>query len=79
MSRYAVSSIVTAFVVVGLAIGAVLLGQGLLPTKVEAIEKGTIMPWYIVWAMISATSLCAIVLAGSLLITGVKGLSGDNI
>jgi hypothetical protein len=79
MSRYAVPSFVTAFIVIGLAIGAVLLGQGLLPTKVEAIEKGTIMPWYLVWAMISATSLCAIILAGFLLITGAKGLSGDSV
>jgi hypothetical protein len=79
MSRYAVPSIVTALIVVGLAIGAVLLGQGLLPTKVEAIEKGTIMPWYIVWAMISVTSLCATILAGFLLMTGVRGLSGDSV
>ena len=78
MSRSAVPSIVTAIVVLGLAVGAVLLGQGLLPSKLESIEKGTYAPWLLVWGMIGIVELCALSLAAFLLIRCVQGLSGGD-
>jgi cytochrome bd-type quinol oxidase subunit 2 len=78
MSRYTVPSMVTALVVLGLAVGSVLLGQNLLPTRVDATAKGTLAPWFIVWGMIGIVALCAVVLAGFLVMTAVKGFSDDD-
>ena len=75
MTRFAFPSILAAIVVVGLAVVAIVLGLNLLPTKVEAIEKGTYAPWLIVWAMIVIVEMCSIALAGFLIMYGVKGLS----
>jgi len=46
-----------------------------LPNHSEAIEKGTLAPYFIVWGMIWIVEACAIVLAVTLLRTGVRGLS----
>ena len=75
MTRFAFASIIAAVVVVGLAVFAVMLGLNLMPTKIEAIEKGTYAPWLIVWGMIAIVELCAIALAGFLLKYGIKGTS----
>ena len=61
--------------VIALAIAGYLLGVGLLPNHSEAIEKGTLAPYFIVWGMIWIVEACAIVLAVTLLRTGVRGLS----
>jgi hypothetical protein len=75
MNRFAVPAIVVSIVVFVLAIAGYMLGDGLLPTRTEAVEKGTIAPYYIVWGMIWIVEACAILLAVSLLRTGVRGLT----
>jgi hypothetical protein len=75
MNRFAVPAIVVSVVVFALAIAAYLLGVGLLPNHTEAVEKGTVAPYFIVWGMIWIVEACAILLAVSLLRTGVRGLS----
>ena len=75
MNRFAVPAIVVSIVVFALAVGGYLLGIGLLPGKAEAIEKGTIAPYYIVWGMIWIVEACAVALGITLLRTGVRGLS----
>ena len=75
MNRFAVPAIVVSVVVFVLAIAGYMLGDGLLPTHSEAVEKGTVAPYYIVWGMIWIVEACAILLAVSLLRTGVRGLS----
>ena len=75
MNRFAVPAIVVSIVVFALAIATYLLGAGLLPNHTEAVEKGTVAPYFIVWGMIWIVVACAILLAVSLLRTGVRGLS----
>ena len=75
MNRFAVPAIVVSIVVFALAIAGYLLGVGLLPNHSEAIEKGTLAPYFIVWGMIWIVEACAIVLAVTLLRAGVRGLS----
>jgi uncharacterized membrane protein YidH (DUF202 family) len=75
MTRFAFPSILSAIVVIGLAVVAIILGLNLLPTRVEAIEKGTYAPWLIVWAMIAIVEVCSIALAGFLFMYGLKGMS----
>ena len=75
MTRFAFPSIITAVVAVGLAVLAVILGLNLMPTRIEAIEKGLYAPWLIVWGMIAIVDLCAMALAGFLFKYGIRGLS----
>jgi hypothetical protein len=74
MSRVGV--LVVAVIVVGLAVVAVALGNGLLPSQTEAVAKGTFAPWVIVWIMIGITVLCALALAGFLLVRGLSERRG---
>ena len=78
MTRYAVPALIAAVIVVGLGIGAVLLGNGLLPTQAQAIEKGTYAPWIIVWAMVGIVTACALALAVFLFSEGFKGLANER-
>ena len=78
MRRFAVPARIVAVVVFALAIVAVVLGLNLLPTRMEAIEKGTYAPWVIVWIMIGVTDACAVALAGFLFSFGLKALSGTG-
>ena len=78
MTRYAVPALIGALIVVGLAIVAVLLGTGLLPTQAQAVEKGTYAPWVIVWGMIAIVCACALGLAIFLFSEGFKGLSSER-
>jgi len=78
MTRYAVPALVAAVIVAVLGVGAVLLGNGLLPTQAQAIEKGTYAPWVIVWMMIAIVCLCALGLAIFLFSEGFKGLSNER-
>ena len=78
MTRYAVPALIAAVIVVVLGIGAVLLGNGLLPTAAQAAEKGTYAPWLIVWAMIGIVAACALALAVFLFSEGFKGLASER-
>jgi hypothetical protein len=68
-----VPAVLMAVVVIAFAVVAYLLGVGLLPTRLEAIEKGTLAPWFIVWLMIGITQLCCVALALFLVRTGLGG------
>jgi uncharacterized membrane protein YidH (DUF202 family) len=75
MTRYAVPSIVGAIVVAVLGVIALMLGNGLVPSRTESLEKGTYAPWLIVWMMVWITVVCAGVLAVFLFRKGVEGMS----
>jgi hypothetical protein len=55
-----------AIVVFGLAVLSVVFGLHLVPTRETASAKGTIVPWYLVWGMIWATTAMSVFLAGFL-------------
>ena len=78
MNRFAVPAIIVSVVVFALALVTYLLGVNLLPSQAEAIEKGTLAPWRIVWVMIWAVELCAIALGVSLLKRGIQGVTGST-
>jgi hypothetical protein len=78
MTRSSVLALVSAVAVIGLGIVAVLLGNGLLPSKADAIQKGTYAPLLIVWFMIGITGVCAAGLAAFLFNYGVRGSSGHR-
>jgi hypothetical protein len=66
MNRNAGVWFFAAIVVFGLAVLAVVFGLHLVPPRETAAAKGTIVPWYLVWGMISATAAMAVFLAGFL-------------
>jgi hypothetical protein len=75
MNRFAVPAIIVSIVVFGLAVVGYLLGVGFLPTLPEAVEKGTVAPYRIVWGMIWLVEACTIALGVTLLRHGIKGFS----
>ena len=75
MNRFAVPAIVVSIVVFALAVATYLLGVGFLPTFPEAVEKGTVAPYRIVWGMIWLVVACTVTLGVTLLRHGMKGLS----
>lgn len=68
-----VPALLMAVVVIGLAVVTYMLGVGLMPSQGEAIEKGTLAPWYIVWLMIGIMELCCVALAIFLVRVGFGG------
>jgi hypothetical protein len=78
MTRFAAPAVVLSILVAGLAVLAIVLGINLLPTRMEALDKGTFAPWVIVWAMIVLTDVCALALAVFLFNWGMKGLSSEK-
>jgi hypothetical protein len=78
MNRFAIPAIVVSLVVFGLALVTYLLGVNLLPSQAEAVEKGTVAPLRIVWAMIWLMEICAIALGVSLLRRGIQGLTRNS-
>ena len=73
--RFTFPSIVVAIVVVVLAMVAIALGNGLLPSPSEATERGTFAPLIIIWLMIATTVVCALALAAFLFKRGLESLS----
>ena len=55
-----------AIVVFGLAVLSIVFGLHLVPARATALAKGTIVPWYLVWGMILATTAMSVFLAGFL-------------
>jgi hypothetical protein len=74
MTRYAVPSLVGAVVSAVLGIVAIMLGNGLVPSRAESIERAAGAPWVIVWLMVIITAGCAFVLAVFLFRKGTEGL-----
>jgi hypothetical protein len=68
-----VPALLMASVVIVLAVLTYLFGVYLMPSRVEAIEKGTLAPWYIVWLMIGIMELCCVALAVFLVRVGFGG------
>jgi hypothetical protein len=60
MNRPAV--LVAALITFGLAVAVFILGQNLILSLPVATERGAGVPWYITWAMVWVTVLCAVAL-----------------
>jgi hypothetical protein len=70
MNRIAIVG--AAIVTFGIAIAMVILGQNLtLPLPVMR-ERAGAMPWYITWAMVWVSVLCAVVLGGFLIAATIR-------
>jgi hypothetical protein len=65
MNRTAI--VVAALVTFGLGIAVIILGQNLILPLPVATERGAGVPWYITWAMVWVTVLCAVALGGFLI------------
>lgn len=72
MNRNAVGWIAGAIGVLGLAAVSLSLGMGLMPSRMAAQEKGTLVPWFLTWGMISTTALIAVVIAGFIIAIAVS-------
>jgi drug/metabolite transporter (DMT)-like permease len=69
-------ALLTAIIVIGLAVAAFLMGVGLVPSQADAIQKNTLAPWRIVWGMVGVTIVCAGALAVFLFNYAMKGTGG---
>jgi hypothetical protein len=65
MNRTAV--VLAALVTFALGVAAIILGQNLILPLPVATERGAGVPWYITWAMVWVTVLCAVALGGFLI------------
>jgi len=72
MNRNAATWIVGAILVLGLAPVSFMFGMTLLPSRVTVQGAGTLVPWLFTWGMIWMSALVAVMLAGSLIVTGVS-------
>ncbi len=59
--------VLAAIVVLAMGIAVIILGQNLILPHSAMIERGAGMAWYITWAMVWITTLCALALSGFLL------------
>ena len=60
MNRVAI--VISALVTFGVAVTVIILGQNLILSLPVATERGAGVPWYITWAMVWVTVLCALAL-----------------
>jgi hypothetical protein len=65
MNRTAV--VFAALVTFALGVAVIVLGQNLILPLPVATERGAGVPWYITWAMVWVTVLCAVALGGFLI------------
>jgi hypothetical protein len=72
MNRNAVKWVVGAVAVLSLAPISVIFGMTLLPSRIGAQQRGTLVPWLLTWGLISLTALIAVALAGFLTVIGVS-------
>jgi hypothetical protein len=70
MNRAAV--VIAALVTFGLGVAVIILGQNLILPLPLATERGAGVPWYITWAMVWVTVLCAVALGGFLIASTVR-------
>lgn len=70
MNRAAI--VVAALVTFVLAVTVIILGQNLILPLPVAAERGAGVPWYITWAMVWVTVLCAVALGGFLIASTVR-------
>jgi hypothetical protein len=67
-----ITLIVAAIVTFGIAIANIILGQNLILPLSVMIERAGGMPWYITWAMVWLSVLCALALGGFLIAATVR-------
>jgi hypothetical protein len=72
MKRSGLGWIVSAIAVLGVAVVSMMLGMNLLPSRIVAQAKGTIVPWALTWGMLWMAALIAVSLAASLIATGLN-------
>jgi hypothetical protein len=65
MNRTAI--VLAALATLGLGGVVIVLGQNLILPLPVATERGAGVPWYITWAMVWVTVLCAVALGGFLI------------
>ena len=70
MNRAAV--VIAALVTFGVGVAVIILGQNLILPLPLATERGAGVPWYITWAMVWVTVLCAVALGGFLIASTVR-------
>lgn len=70
MNRVAI--VVAALVTFGIGVAVIILGQNLILPLPVATERGAGVPWYITWAMVWVTVLCAVALGGFLIASTVR-------
>ncbi len=73
MSTKRYAFLVVAIGVFGLAVSCLVLGVNLLPTRELAQERGTFAAWVLTWTMIWITVFTTLVLAGYVVVAGVRG------
>jgi hypothetical protein len=59
--------VLAALATLGLGVIVIILGQNLILPLPVATERGAGVPWYITWAMVWVTVLCAVALGGFLI------------
>jgi hypothetical protein len=64
--------VVAALVTFVLAVAVIILGQNLILPLNVAAERGAGVPWYLTWAMVWVTVLCAVALGGFLIASTVR-------
>ena len=70
MNRAAI--VIAALVTFVLAVAVIILGQNLILPLNVAAERGAGVPWYLTWAMVWVTVLCAVALGGFLIASTVR-------
>ena len=66
------SIVIAALVTLVMGVTAIILGQNLILPLPVATERGAGVPWYITWAMVWVTVLCAVALGGFLIASTVR-------
>lgn len=64
--------VIAALVTFAIGVAVIILGQNLILPLPVATERGAGVPWYITWAMVWVTVLCAIALGGFLIASTVR-------
>ena len=70
MNRIAI--VISALGAFALGVVNIVLGQNLILPLPVAAERGAGVPWYITWAMVWVTVLCAVALGGFLIASTVR-------
>lgn len=64
--------VIAALVTFAMGVAVIILGQNLILPLPVATERGAGVPWYITWAMVWVTVLCAVALGGFLIASTVR-------
>lgn len=59
---------ISAVAALAMAVIGVMLALGILPSRMEALESGRLIPWMIAWGLTWIAALSAVAIAGFLLV-----------